>query len=379
MLILEKKTSGTLKYFLFEVFSRCYQNCEGTVLIKPNWGGRLPVIKGENTDVIFLKYLTEYLHNVNTEKVYIAHHSLLGIEGQNYSFTRLLDINGINRVKFPSIVEFLNLTTAERETVNMDGFRFHIPVIVKKVDSYINLSKLKTHMETKVSLCIKNQMGLLPSNDKKSMHREGLENKIALLAKLVKPNLSIIDGIYSMDKNGPHHGRTRHTNIVICSDDMLQADSFSAYLMGYDPLDIPHLKFAQEFGIGTMVSEEIKETHQGDRLNNFITSKEYLSKFNLNIWPTTACSQCIFNLEKVQKYLKRNPLLLSKLLLSRSRTHNIVIGKGENLADKSLDNIIPVGDCARELAEQSNIKHLEGCPPSSRDIFEFIKNILLSK
>ncbi len=373
MLILEKYTRGSLKDFLFEIFSRCCRDCGETVLIKPNWGGRIPLIRGENTDALFLKYLTEYLASLNAGKVYVAHQSLLGIEGQDYSFNRILDINGINKVEFPPIVEFLNLGTVERETVIVEGFRFHIPVIVKKVDFYINLSKLKTHMETKASLCIKNQMGLLPSKDKKAMHRDRLEYKIALLAKAVSPDLSIIDGIYSMDKNGPHHGRKRHTNIVIGSDDMLQADSLAAYLIGYEPEDIPHLKFAQEFGAGSVVPEDLKEAYQGERLSNFMRSKEYLRKFKFNIWPTTACSQCIFNLEKVQKYLKRNPLLFSKIVFSKSRNYNIVIGTGENLRDKRLDNIIPVGDCSLKFAGIMKTTGLKGCPPSSKEIFEFIK------
>jgi uncharacterized protein (DUF362 family) len=375
MIFVEKLDHRNLKRFIeSEIFSH-FNKLKEKVLIKPNWGGRLPIIKGENTDTYFLQTLAEIIFEKKVKKIFIAHYPLLEIENEDYSFEKLLKITGVNKVRFPRNTEFLNLDTLDKEEVIIEGFRFHLPKILKDV-FYINLAKLKTHMETKVSLCLKNQMGLLPAEDKISMHEKDLEKGIALLAKIIKPNLSIIDGIISMDQYGPHHGRTKKTDIVIYSDDIVEADSLAAFLMGYNAADIKHLRIANSLGVGNMISEDEKDKYKKYRFTNFILPKGYLKKYNFTIWPTTACSRCIFSLDKTQKYLKRDFLLMYKLLFDKNKSYNIVIGRGDN-NDFLLSRIIAIGECTKDLASKNNIDYLKGCPPTSKEIFKFIKDKII--
>lgn len=370
MVIVKKINNRNFKNALETIIDHYAPNFKNKVLIKPNWGGRIPIIKGENTDSYFLKTITEIIAERNVKKIYVAHFSLLKVEKEDYSFEKLLKIVKIDKIKFPHNVEFLNLDGVEKECFNIDGFSFHLPKMLDEV-YYLNLSKLKTHIETKISLCLKNQMGMLPSEDKINMHRKGLEKGIALLATRLMPDLCIIDGIISMDKNGPHHGRTRKTNIVICSDNLIEADSLGSYLMGYNPQDVKHINFAIALGVGNRLTAEIMDKYRQYRLNDFVLPQEYTKKFNLIIWPTTACSQCIFNLDNAKQYLKKDLILLMKLLLNKKK-FNIVIGNGK-VNEIESSKIIAIGECVKALAKEKNINYLSGCPPSSKKIYEFLK------
>jgi len=374
-MVILKQVNKNLKIILDSMFDS-FSKLAGSVLIKPNWGGRLPIIRGENTDPLFLKILTETLIKRGVKKIYIGHYPLLKIGSGDYSFNNLLKITKVDRIKFPKSVELLDLENVEKERINIEEFEFHLPKFMKDV-FYINLAKLKTHVETKASLCMKNQMGMLPAQDRILMHKKELEKGIALLATKLKPDLCIIDGIVSMDKNGPHHGRTRKTNILIYSDNLLEADYLASYLMGYSPKEIKHINMAINLDVGRIPSNDAMGKYEKFILTNFVLPGESINKFGLSIWPTTACSQCIFNLAKTQNYLKRSPRLLCKLFFTKKNTFNIVIGKGENIKNKKLTNIIAIGECTNGIAKENNVAHLRGCPPAAKDIYKFMKKLII--
>jgi uncharacterized protein (DUF362 family) len=376
MVNLERVNKHNLKETIESLLLRYFNGSKDKVLIKPNWGGRLPIILGENTDPHFLKILIEVIAKRNVKKIYVAHYPLLKIGNDDYSFKKLLRITKVDKIRFPRNVEFLNLEEVEKEIVNLGEFSFSLPKILKEV-FYIDLAKLKTHIETKVSLCMKNQMGMLPTEDKLAMHTRDLERGIALLATQLKPDLCIIDGIISMDKNGPHHGRTRKTNILLYSDNLLEIDYLTSYLMGYNPREVKHINYAIDLGVGRALSSDVIEKYNKYRLTNFILPKECLQKFNLTIWPTTACSKCIFNSDKTQKYLKRDLAVIIKLLFAKNKTYNVVMGKGDNIKNKQLSNIIAIGECTKGLAKERNIDYLRGCPPTTQDIFKFMKKSII--
>ncbi len=376
MVKLERVNNYNLKRAFESLFDSSFIKLKDEVLIKPNWGGRLPIILGENTDAYFLKILTEVLVKRNVKKIYIAHYPLLKIGSEDYSFKNLLKIASVDKIKFPQNVEFLSLDDVEKEVVSIEGFKFNLPKLLSDV-FYIDLAKLKTHVETKVSLCMKNQMGLLPSEDKIAMHYKGLERGIALLASQLKPDLCIVDGIVSMDKNGPHHGRTRRTDILLYADNLIEIDFLTAYLMGYNPSEVKHINFAIGLGVGQAPANSIIEQYKQYKLRNFILPKECLQKFSLNIWPTTACSQCIFNLDKTQKLIKKDFFMLSNLVFKNKGIYNIVVGKADNIMNKQLSNLIAIGECTRDLAKNNNVDYLKGCPPITGDIFKFIKKKII--
>jgi len=154
---------------------------KSSILLVEVRNGRFPISPRENTNPLFLESLVEYLLT-QENRIFIAHTSLLKIGRGDYSFGNLTKLNATKRLRKLPNVKFVNLDNVRSILVEIGNYKFNIPEILRAADYYIDLAKMKTHMETQVSLCLKNQMGLLSAENKKNMHRQGLEQGIALLS-----------------------------------------------------------------------------------------------------------------------------------------------------------------------------------------------------
>ena len=57
------------------------------------------------------------------------------------------------------------------------------------------MPKMKTHLQSSVTLGIKNQKGLLLTKDKKVFHRMDIHDALRQLSSAARPDLTIVDGI----------------------------------------------------------------------------------------------------------------------------------------------------------------------------------------
>ena len=60
---------------------------------------------------------------------------------------------------------------------------------------------MKTHLQTMVSLGVKNQKGLIPMETKKIFHKKDLHAYIFELSKVVQPTLTLVDAIYCIEES----------------------------------------------------------------------------------------------------------------------------------------------------------------------------------
>lgn len=108
-------------------------------------------------------------------------------------------------------------------------------------DLVVNMPKLKSHILMGLTAGVKNSFGFVPHLDKAKWHlRCGTDKRLfaSLLIDIhsvVKPALTILDGIVAMDGGGPSHGRVRQLGLVALSDDALALDCFLERF-----LSIPH-------------------------------------------------------------------------------------------------------------------------------------------
>jgi len=235
-------------------------------------------------------------------------------------------------------------------------------------------------METTVSLSLKNQMGLISESNRITMHQTELEKRIAFLGKVVKPTLNIIDGITAMEENGPHHGKTKKLGLIIYGDDMVKVDSVASFIIGLDFRKIEQLSIAEKIGVGKYPTEEELEIAKKYDVNNFELAKKY-EKFgkNIYVWPTTACSRCIFVLNQYGILVRKQPFKNAKFIrkaLFGSKKINIVIGKADNLELPRKEKTIAIGLCTKKFSEKCGINNLNKCPPSVKEVIEYIKKEL---
>ena len=152
-------------------------------------------------------------------------------------------------------VDLVNLS--ETEIVNFDfgsDSALGIEKVSKKLidaDVIISVPAMKTHLLTGVTLAMKNMYGTFPDIDKAKFHKKGIEETILEVNSAFTPNLVVIDGSIGGEAVGPLSATPVNFQTIIASDDVVLADSIACKLMGYDPMEIVHIKMAQERGLGT--------------------------------------------------------------------------------------------------------------------------------
>lgn len=122
---------------------------------------------------------------------------------------------------------------------------------VLNADVFINFPILKHHSMTKLTLGLKNMMGLVW--DRGYFHRTDLMQGIAELAAFRKPHLTIVDATRGIIDNGPMGpGTIREWNQVVFGVDPVAVDTYSTTLFGLKPAEIGYLTAAAKLGVGEM-------------------------------------------------------------------------------------------------------------------------------
>jgi len=115
-------------------------------------------------------------------------------------------------------------------------------------DFVVDLPTLKTHNQTTVSLGIKNLKGVIDTKSRKKCHNadpdRDLDFHVARLADGLPPILTLIDGIYSLERGPAFDGKMHRSNLLVASPDILSADKVGSRLLGHDPGDVPHIAHA---------------------------------------------------------------------------------------------------------------------------------------
>ncbi len=120
----------------------------------------------------------------------------------------------------------------------------------------ISAAVLKRHSMAKVTLSLKNMMGATIGR-KARFHAFGLTKSIVDINLYTKPDLAVIDGIASSGKE--LGGAVTRYGVMLVSEDLVAADAVGSQILGVDPLSVPHIKLAQEKGLGTARLEEIEK------------------------------------------------------------------------------------------------------------------------
>ena len=131
--------------------------------------------------------------------------------------------------------------------------------LIMESDVFINMPVLKSHSSTKLTITMKNLMGVVW--DRGYWHRNDLHQCIADYATFIKkPTLNIVDAYRVMMKNGPRGVSEADVSLMkslIVSPDMVAADAAAAKLFGMDPDDVPYIGIADSMGIGTMALDKL--------------------------------------------------------------------------------------------------------------------------
>lgn len=244
--------------------------------------------------------------------------------------------------------------------------------LAKEVDVIINLPVIKTHDHMPATLGLKNMKGMMPDSEKKKFHRQyPLYQAIADLNLVVKPHLTIVDGIFCREGLGYPWSEELEMDLVLAGRDPVAVDTVTLLVMDIDPKLQKHAVMAEEHGIGTMDLNKIEVVGEKieDVKKRFKTPAEALQEI-VNIQEFTiisdekTCTGCRGMMNFFLKGLEQSGQL------SEIRKYTFVMGEQESLPDLDKDKTVLIGPCTERYKELG--LHVPGCPPLSITVKEAI-------
>lgn len=202
------------------------------------------------------------------------------INSLNFSYGMVLAGLGIPYLNLNNPDPFAGFAELPVENgYNFDKFTVNPILTPEEIDVYVTIPKMKIHLSAGITLSMKNNVGMVPDTSYGSTgyrnHLHGtngnssetswhLPRTIVDLNMARPVNLTIIDGITTMDKGEGHWVggviAPVSAKALVVSKDALKADSIGMQVMGFDPLadhyDDPFIASenfllkAQEKGLG---------------------------------------------------------------------------------------------------------------------------------
>ncbi len=139
-----------------------------------------------------------------------------------------------------------------------EGFQnrsFTIARAVSEADLVINLAKCKTHAMMVMTLAVKNMFGAFAGKRKAQWHlqsgrrQEHFARMLVELAYLIRPAVSVLDGVMGMEGNGPNSGNPRKLGFLAASRDMLSLDRTACEITGVAAEKVYIFKAAEGLGL----------------------------------------------------------------------------------------------------------------------------------
>lgn len=158
-------------------------------------------------------------------------------------------------------VELLNLSKLPSRfidgQVQSKKVKVQLPtMLLDKVDCFISVPVLKVHVMTGVSLGLKNLWGCYPDTMRCLCHAN-LDRKLTLMAKTLKPKITVIDGLFGLNNHGPMFGDPVKMGIALMSDNVVVSDALGASIMGVPLEKAKHITIAEREGIGTTNLDDV--------------------------------------------------------------------------------------------------------------------------
>ncbi len=86
---------------------------------------------------------------------------------------------------------------------------------------------------------------------------EAMNRNLVALSRVAKPHISVVDGFMAMHREGPRHGTPIQLRTVVAGVDAVAVDAVATAVMGFDPMQIGYLRYAQAAGLGVADLEAI--------------------------------------------------------------------------------------------------------------------------
>ena len=354
------------------------------VLIKPNLVGlddQYPMsLYGVFTTSRLVQDMVVLLKEWGVENITIGEGST---RGKNFGVSTqgIYEFFGYPLLKERYGVHLVDLFEGPFQKTDFGEFQLEISTPALETDFLINMPALKTHNQAVLSLGLKNLKGCLSIKSRKFCHSAAgtLDHYLSLFVEKLRPALTVIDGIYGLEKGPFFVGKAVRMDALVASKNPLAADVTGAALIGIDAADVPHLKeYADRNGQsleyfdvrGTPVSELRQPLKWGytwreDNTGPLAWDRVGIQGVSLPKYDNTLCTGC-------------SGLYSTLLFLIASSFEGKPFNEIEVLTGKSMkpsgkaNKTVLFGNCMiKANRKDPGVKEavlLKGCPPSFEDI-----------
>ena len=323
--------------------------------IKPNLVAPMEAYWGGTTHPEVVAGIVEYLQEKGFSNLVIMEGSWVGDKtSESY------EVCGFKSLCEKYNVPFLDMQKEKGVPVQCGDMTLNICKSVLDLDFLINVPVLKGHCQTKITCALKNMKGLLPNSEKRRFHALGLHDPIAHLGLAIHQDFIVVDNICG-DLDFEDGGNPVEMNRVLAAVDPVLMDAYVCDMMYYLPEEVPYITKAAALGVGCADIRQADINALDGNPGAPIPKSRKVVELADAVEEVESCSACYGNLIPALDRLKQEGLL-------SNLTTRISIGQGY----RNQEGTLGIGHCTRHFTH-----HLEGCPPTEEEIYEFLKIYLI--
>ncbi len=226
------------------------------VVVKPNIGWDCVPERAANTNPQLIGKIVEHCMNAGAKEVYV-------FDNTCDKWEKCYTNSGIEKAVKDAGGKTVpgNLEDSYKEVTIPKGVKLKsskVHELILNSDVFINVPILKSHGSARLTIAMKNLMGIVWN--RRYWHLHDLHQCIADFATYSKPHLNIVDAYAVMMENGPRGVSVDDVQILksmIISPDIVAADTAAAKIFGIEPEEIQYIKLAAEMGVGKMKLEDL--------------------------------------------------------------------------------------------------------------------------
>lgn len=220
-----------------------------TVLIKPNLTMWRVAKDGTTTDPRVVAALARLAREAGAAVVQVGECSSCG------QVTReVFEITGMEKAAreagavpvYFDEVEQIEVAVPQGKLID----RIPVPKPLLQADVVIACPKLKTHFLDPITGTIKLWVGAVRQDTMHRLHRDCVQETVADLLTVTRPDLAVMDALIAGEGNGPVATRGRFVGCVLASADPVALDVIAGDVAGFDGASMTFPRAAAERGIG---------------------------------------------------------------------------------------------------------------------------------
>lgn len=253
------------------------------------------------------------------------------------------------------------IDTQKEKSISRDcgGMKLNLCACVEDVDFLINVPVLKGHCQTKITCALKNMKGLIPNSEKRRFHSMGLHKPIAHLGAGIRQDFIVVDNICG-DLDFEDGGHPVVMNRILAGRDPVLMDAYVCHMMHYEVSEVPYVAMAEALGVGCADISRADIRLCGKENIEEMPKSRKIVELQDAVEEVESCSACYGYLIPALDMLREEGLF-------DMLNEKICIGQGW----RGKTGELGIGHCTRNFR-----CHLDGCPPTEGQVYEFLKEYI---